>query len=255
MEHYYTASTTYYENIDFTERAWVEDKTYIDIVKRLESCQAIVEVGCGSANILRHHPHLERHYAGCDFSESLMTNNRTRFPSARFVTITDSPRLPFPDGCADAIFSVYVIEHTVYPSIFLDECHRLLRPGGLFILRCPDFMGPGKLTSQRAGFTEGNGREKLRRGRWLDAALTGWDRKVAIPARCASLRRQLGRRPGFWVNLAPTCLTDRFQPDVDAVYLTYDREIIHHLRDRIKFDESTNADPENRIYLVGHRCL
>lgn len=42
---------------------------------------------------------------------------------------------------ADVIVSFEVIEHLFDPSSFVANCHRMLRPGGLLILSCPNLKG------------------------------------------------------------------------------------------------------------------
>ncbi len=43
----------------------------------------------------------------------------------------------FPDNHFDAVTGFYVIEHLPHPMVFLKECHRILKPGGLLLLRYP----------------------------------------------------------------------------------------------------------------------
>jgi len=42
---------------------------------------------------------------------------------------------------ADVIASYEVVEHLFNPFAFLEKCNRLLRPGGLLFLSCPNFKG------------------------------------------------------------------------------------------------------------------
>ena len=44
-------------------------------------------------------------------------------------------------GAIDVIVSFEVIEHLFAPRLFLDQCARLLRPGGLLVLSCPNGQG------------------------------------------------------------------------------------------------------------------
>lgn len=45
------------------------------------------------------------------------------------------------DEPADVIASFETIEHVFSPADFLERCRRLLRPGGLVILTCPNYQG------------------------------------------------------------------------------------------------------------------
>jgi len=45
------------------------------------------------------------------------------------------------DEQADVVVSFETIEHVYSPRRFLDCCHRLLAPGGLLILTCPNYEG------------------------------------------------------------------------------------------------------------------
>jgi predicted SAM-dependent methyltransferase len=49
--------------------------------------------------------------------------------------------LPFSDNSCLLIYSEHFLEHLVYPdevTLFLNECHRILKPGGMFSVGVPD---------------------------------------------------------------------------------------------------------------------
>jgi ubiquinone/menaquinone biosynthesis C-methylase UbiE len=45
----------------------------------------------------------------------------------------DAERLPFPDGSFDVVYSWGVIHHSEHPERIIEEIHRVLRPGGVFL--------------------------------------------------------------------------------------------------------------------------
>jgi 2-polyprenyl-3-methyl-5-hydroxy-6-metoxy-1,4-benzoquinol methylase len=55
------------------------------------------------------------------------------------LTIHPGPleKTNFPDNHFDVITGFYVIEHLPNPIVFLKECYRILKPGGLLLLRYP----------------------------------------------------------------------------------------------------------------------
>jgi hypothetical protein len=151
-----------------------------------------------------------------------------------------------------------VLEHCVFPNLFLDESVRVLRPGGVLGILCPDFLGTGRMSSQRSGFSAGTGREKLSGGQYWDALVTGYDNKIKIPLHTLSLRVEARKRPQFFINLAPTCFTDRFLPDVDAVYLTFADEIRSYLANSILWEPLVDSlikysAAHSHIYLKGRK--
>ena len=50
----------------------------------------------------------------------------------------DAAALPFPAGSFDLVVSFETIEHVPEPTRFLDECARVLRPGGVLVMSTPN---------------------------------------------------------------------------------------------------------------------
>jgi SAM-dependent methyltransferase len=260
MQKYYATSHAYYANIDFTDDTWA-DETQLeaqDILKEASRHEAVLEVGCGKANILKSRRIDPQHYTGIDFSPEVIEKNRATFPDATFHCIEDISRFPVKTGHFDFAFSHYVLEHCVFPNLFLEECVRVLRPGGYLSILCPDFLGAGRMGSQRAGFSAGTGREKLSRGQYWDALVTGYDNRIKIPLLAFRLRAKARGSSRFYINLTPTCFTDRFLPDVDAVYLTFADEIRNYLSGSILWEPLEDSlvrysAAHSHIYLKGRK--
>ncbi len=52
----------------------------------------------------------------------------------------DGTRLPFRDGSFDLVFSHSVIEHVASAQTYLNECHRVLMPGGVLYLSTAPYL-------------------------------------------------------------------------------------------------------------------
>lgn len=83
-------------------------------------------------------PHLAPsvHYIALDYPST----GRDRY-GARPDVFADGARLPFVDGCFDAVVCLEVIEHVGDPASMIAEIRRVLRPGGRLWLSMP-FLYP-----------------------------------------------------------------------------------------------------------------
>lgn len=98
--------------------------------------KTVLEVGVGAGT-----DHLQWARAGCNIYGVDLTNNAiltTRqhlnlygFDSQ--LQKIDAERLPFNDGMFDLVYSWGVIHHSERPDVIINEIHRVLKKGGLFI--------------------------------------------------------------------------------------------------------------------------
>jgi ubiquinone/menaquinone biosynthesis C-methylase UbiE len=97
----------------------------------------VLEVGCGrgGGTAFVFDQHRPRSMAGVDLSQRAIVRCRADHPrpGLRFVR-GDAEKLPFADASFDAVLNVESCH--CYPDVprFLDEVHRVLRPGGVLLL-------------------------------------------------------------------------------------------------------------------------
>ena len=76
---------------------------------------------------------------GCGGQKQYPTNlGLDIFPAPGVDAVADlSGPLPLADGSVDVIFTVHILEHLIDFLPLLDECHRVLRPGGVLHVMSP----------------------------------------------------------------------------------------------------------------------
>ena len=101
--------------------------------------ERILDVGCGDGNftMLLKEACKAREVYGIEISEKGVESARNNGVKA-FQLDIDEEDFPFEDGYFDAIFAGEVIEHLFDPDHFLEEVHRTLKPGGIFVLSTPN---------------------------------------------------------------------------------------------------------------------
>jgi 2-polyprenyl-3-methyl-5-hydroxy-6-metoxy-1,4-benzoquinol methylase len=74
---------------------------------------------------------------GLDISKGAVEYARCVYPDCEFFQ-GDATQIPLPDGSIDVVVSFETIEHVGNQERFLQECCRVLRPGGSFICSTPN---------------------------------------------------------------------------------------------------------------------
>jgi SAM-dependent methyltransferase len=74
---------------------------------------------------------------GVDIDDAVLSN--PYMDEARQISPNEA--LPFEDSTFDLIYADWVLEHVDHPEHFVNEVHRLLKPGGWFCARTPNRWG------------------------------------------------------------------------------------------------------------------
>lgn len=140
-------NTSYYEGIrnchlDISRFfGWIG---YIKEFKEIENL-TILDIGCGSGGMMIALSTLGAKVSGIEVDRGLFSLGKIRLKKINNaqIILTDGKKIPFPDNYFDAITCIHVIEH-VEQTIdeFLREVYRVLKPGGLVLLDCPNRLYP-----------------------------------------------------------------------------------------------------------------
>ena len=106
----------------------------------------LLEVGCGRGRFLDRMRRAGWRVQGTDFDPVVAQQVRDKYGLQ--VDVGDLVALGYPADTYDAIAMSQVIEHVHDPRALLEECRRVLRPGGRLVLSTPNAAG---LAHQRDG--------------------------------------------------------------------------------------------------------
>jgi ubiquinone/menaquinone biosynthesis C-methylase UbiE len=101
----------------------------------------VLDSGCASGRLYGVLKDRDADYMGIDFSDRLISIAQKTHPEAKFQA-ADTLNLPLPDDYFDKVYSISVIHNIPsgdFQLQYLKEAKRVLRPGGLLILRVWDF--------------------------------------------------------------------------------------------------------------------
>ncbi len=119
-------------NINYIKHNWLvhylHNKAFrknTDLIKG-----TVVDLGCGTAPYRNDVLEYADKYIGVDWSNSMH--------DVKPDVVADlSKKFPFEDSFADTLISFQVLEHLPTPQLYLRECHRILKKGGVLLLSVP----------------------------------------------------------------------------------------------------------------------
>ena len=105
------------------------------LLQRFKAKGRLMDVGTGFGFFLSEMKQRGWEVAGVEISQRGMNYARDKLA----VDVTPGPleKAGLPEEHFDVVTAFYVVEHLPDPITFLKECHRILKPGGLLLLRYP----------------------------------------------------------------------------------------------------------------------
>jgi methionine biosynthesis protein MetW len=104
----------------------------------------LLDIGCGSGSFGEAASDHFREVHGVDIAAEAVRMAGQRGVKARVVD-AGSEQLPYPDNTFDAVTALSVLQYVVDVPHVLDECRRVLRPNGQFIVCVPNVRAAWRL--------------------------------------------------------------------------------------------------------------
>jgi SAM-dependent methyltransferase len=95
--------------------------------------RSVLEVGCGAGVDLARFAKGGARVTGVDLAASAIELARANFAQQGLegtFEVADGERLPFADDSFDLVYAHGVVQYTAHPQKLVDECRRVLKPGG-----------------------------------------------------------------------------------------------------------------------------
>jgi SAM-dependent methyltransferase len=95
--------------------------------------RSVLEVGCGAGVDLARFARGGAAVTGVDIAASAIELARANFAQqglSGLFEVADGEHLPFPDQTFDLVYAHGVVQYTANPQKLVDECRRVLKPGG-----------------------------------------------------------------------------------------------------------------------------
>jgi SAM-dependent methyltransferase len=128
----------------------------------VEQLGALLDWGCGCGRVLRHWASLSTtRVFGCDITPKMVEWCNDHLPFVEAAVNDLSPPLPYRDSTFDLVYAFSVMTHLSedLQHAWIDECRRVLKPGGylLFSTLGEYFVSRDRLTDdERRSFESGN---------------------------------------------------------------------------------------------------
>jgi SAM-dependent methyltransferase len=116
-----------------------------ELRERAQKGDAVLDLGCGTGQLARSAAAAGLRVTGCDIAAEMLRRATDADDGRAVDWVRLEPHwrsLPFPDGTFAVVVASSVLEYTGDVRAVLDECARVLRPGGILLATVPDIRHP-----------------------------------------------------------------------------------------------------------------
>lgn len=114
---------------------------WVRILREYKCTGDLLDIGCGEGYFLQY---AEKYYDtyGSDVSEYCIMEAKKRTDRTQ-LSVGSVKNIDYADESFDMITCFDVLEHLEYPGVAIQECRRVLKQGGIFVVRVPNTTSPG----------------------------------------------------------------------------------------------------------------
>jgi ubiquinone/menaquinone biosynthesis C-methylase UbiE len=148
----------------------------------LSVAPTVLDIGCGEGTKTALIAGDRTGVQGVDVSETALA--RASQYKHIVTTKVSNEKLPFKDAMFEGIMSCFVMEHIQDADLFMEECARVLKPGGVVALICPNFASPFFTSPpNKKSVLRRHSEAWVKLGKKNDGALLEWERVEPITDR------------------------------------------------------------------------
>jgi SAM-dependent methyltransferase len=169
---------------------WLEHWHRYLFAARWAAGKRVLDVACGEGYGTAALARVAASAVGVDVSPQAVAHARATYAAIGNATFVEASctKLPLPDASVDTVVSFETIEHIEAQEAFLDEIARVLAPGGVLVLSCPNKL---EYTDKRDYHNEFHVKELYRA-----------ELQQLVAARFPGIA-WYGQRPSFFSVIAP----------------------------------------------------
>src|SRR6476469_7664165 len=98
----------------------------------------VLEVGCGEGRGISEVIGNAKTFTAVDKIEPVIQELQKKYPEGKFISMNIPPLAELKSNTYDVVISFQVIEHIKNDKLFLQEIHRVLKPGGTALITTPN---------------------------------------------------------------------------------------------------------------------